>query len=346
MTMVSFVGFSLLLQVSYRTSLLTYFSVPVTSPNRCRNKNWCPEIFAIRRLLPSENWHELEKDLSSIVGERFALSIAGQAFLFGAAAVISTAVQPEHYPTLLPTLPILGIIFAIFSTLRSTETIFRNCRRRRPLYTMLKAKLKAYERILQAAKESEEEEREMREEKERKKDANNIPTALKGEETASKDSRAQQFGSLETKHKPQEEKESEEKESEKHANNIRTALGGEGTASKDSRAQQIGSSGTKHKPGEELSSEIFLEIQQEQSKLWWRHVGNYFLILLVHCAEGAACLLNISFIAAWSIIYRLEEESMRSDCSDWRDTTCQGSLTRCSFQEELNSSCGNFSCTN
>jgi len=112
---------------------------------------WKPEIRTVKMLLDFEDWQSLEQELSSLVGERLSWSLAGQAFLFGAAAALTTVVQPEHYPTLLPVLPVLGILLAVFSAVQSFETNVRNYCRCRPILKMVRAKLRAYERIIDAA---------------------------------------------------------------------------------------------------------------------------------------------------------------------------------------------------
>eukprot|EP00591_Stephanopyxis_turris_P013933 CAMPEP_0195541982 /NCGR_PEP_ID=MMETSP0794_2-20130614/51369_1 /TAXON_ID=515487 /ORGANISM="Stephanopyxis turris, Strain CCMP 815" /LENGTH=494 /DNA_ID=CAMNT_0040676103 /DNA_START=1 /DNA_END=1485 /DNA_ORIENTATION=+ len=111
-------------------------------------------VFHLKSLLPTDEWHGTEDVLSSIVGNRFSWSIAGQAFLFGGAASLSSHAHMEHYSPLLVMLPILGMVMAFFSLLHIIEVVFRNDRRRGTTDKMLDAKIKAYRCHLSKAEES------------------------------------------------------------------------------------------------------------------------------------------------------------------------------------------------
>lgn len=109
---------------------------------------WRTEISAIKGMMISEGWQNAEGIFVSVVGERFNWGLAGQAFLVGAAVVLTQTNQANHYPALLPLVPILGMMLAFFSLIQTMEVIWRNSTKRRPVRDMHAAKLKAFGNIL------------------------------------------------------------------------------------------------------------------------------------------------------------------------------------------------------
>lgn len=116
------------------------------------NGIWVPEIGAIQRLLPSEIWHVSEDSVSALLGERFAWSVIGQAFLFGAAATYGSTAQPDHYPLLLLAIPILGMLLAALSYIVAREAVTHIERQRHNanIDAMRDAKIIAYKAIVDA----------------------------------------------------------------------------------------------------------------------------------------------------------------------------------------------------
>jgi hypothetical protein len=132
-------GFSRILQSNRR-------KMPDPSDNS--QGHWVAEISAIKDLLLTEGWLASEGILVNVVGERFNWGLAGQAFLFGAAVVLTQNPQAQHYPALLPIIPAIGMILATFAILQTMEVIWRNSYVRVPLRRMINAKLEAFGKIL------------------------------------------------------------------------------------------------------------------------------------------------------------------------------------------------------
>jgi hypothetical protein len=116
-----------------------------------RQGGWSPEIFMVRGFLKTSGWHTDERLRSIDAGNRLNWALAGQAFLFGGAAALSSVVQPDHNAALLVLIPVLGLISAVFSFWQLLEAILRNGLERTRMTGMLCAKLRAYKTILDAA---------------------------------------------------------------------------------------------------------------------------------------------------------------------------------------------------
>ena len=109
---------------------------------------WSPVLRAVQNLLPTELWHEIADLQSSVLGERFSWMVASQAFLFAAAATMSTRTQPEHFPSLLVLLPILGLVQGVLTFFFVVDFWVRSTQQSMPIFEMLNAKYKAYDAIL------------------------------------------------------------------------------------------------------------------------------------------------------------------------------------------------------
>lgn len=115
-------------------------------------KDWSPDFYELESMLPTESWHTLENETSSLLGERFNWCLVGQAFLFSAAASLTNVEEFYHFLPLLWLLPILGMLIAFFSIFHVVELTARYRRTRDPVHDMHNAKIGAYQAILDAAK--------------------------------------------------------------------------------------------------------------------------------------------------------------------------------------------------
>ena len=116
-----------------------------------RKGAWVPKIETVQRFLRSEGWHNMERASGTALGERLCWALTGQAFLFGAAAFISQSVSPHHYAPLLVLLPLIGMFLAFFSWAQIREATLRNMKKREQIDSMLRAKMAAYQSILEAS---------------------------------------------------------------------------------------------------------------------------------------------------------------------------------------------------
>ena len=114
-------------------------------------KDWFPDFADLMCMLPTTSWHTLENETSSLLGQRFNWCLVGQAFLFSAAASLANVSKFHHFQPLLGILPILGMLIAGFSIFHVSEVTLRYKRTGDPVNTMLQAKIKAYQKILDAS---------------------------------------------------------------------------------------------------------------------------------------------------------------------------------------------------
>jgi len=117
-----------------------------------QDRGWLPKIETVQRYLRSEGWHNMERASSADLGERLYWAIAGQAFLFGAAASLAQSIRSDHYAPLIVLLPLIGMFLAFFSFSQIHEARLRNMKQREHINSMIRAKIAAYEAILDASK--------------------------------------------------------------------------------------------------------------------------------------------------------------------------------------------------
>mmetsp|Transcript_5300 Transcript_5300/g.10139 ORF Transcript_5300/g.10139 Transcript_5300/m.10139 type:complete len:327 (-) Transcript_5300:381-1361(-) len=94
------------------------------------------------------DWHETEDILTQTEGSLLSWELAGQAFLFSAAAILSGVEQPDHYAPLLILLPIIGIVLAAFSVVSSCKMVLQNSSRRKLPLEVYRAKQEAYMKLV------------------------------------------------------------------------------------------------------------------------------------------------------------------------------------------------------
>eukprot|EP00978_Attheya_sp_CCMP212_P011963 scaffold29674_cov51-Attheya_sp.AAC.3 len=112
---------------------------------------WTPEIFSFRRLFCTDNWNVLVEDHKAVT-EHFHQSLVTQAILFISAAIFTRTPQPYHYPPLLVLLPVLGILHASFSFLQNIlQHAIRDLNRRRLVFDLIKVKMRAYRKLVDAS---------------------------------------------------------------------------------------------------------------------------------------------------------------------------------------------------
>ena len=100
------------------------------------------------RLTQSADLDTIDDTLGNAVGSLLSWALAGQAFLFSAAAEFSSSAQVDHFATLLFFLPFVGMVLAINMLLSGIVTSRRNYHRRIGPFKLYLAKRRAHDRVL------------------------------------------------------------------------------------------------------------------------------------------------------------------------------------------------------
>ena len=112
---------------------------------------WLPQIKVVKAFLKIDPWFVVDGGLGGGAVAHFSWSLAGQAFLFGAAATLSGRNDLDHYAPLLLLLPLIGLTMALISFSILTEEMLKAHECSSDLWTMLELKVDAYCRIIKAA---------------------------------------------------------------------------------------------------------------------------------------------------------------------------------------------------
>ena len=128
---------------------LVYYEAVTTRPRPPSGHHELLDNFEQIQPLRNPDWHEIDKVVGENIFSMMAWVLAGQAFLFTAAATLAIADVSEHYGLLFFFLPIIGIFVSFTSILTTFEVMARNGGREQTL--LLKvwvAKKKACEALV------------------------------------------------------------------------------------------------------------------------------------------------------------------------------------------------------
>jgi hypothetical protein len=128
-----------------------YYAATLSAGKDPHSQRYLDE-FELAVLWRNTEWHELQDYVLNAVSQTMTWEVAGQAFLFNAASVLTTVQHsPNNYPILLDIIPSIGILFALFSCWSSFTVILLNKKRRwKVLHDVYRAKLDACKQMVGA----------------------------------------------------------------------------------------------------------------------------------------------------------------------------------------------------